>query len=113
MVKGEQHFNTVEQTCTVPDSGKTCDISWIMDYWLAKRSPGEEEARAFNEDLAAELGTESLASGVNMAERDLLTLFRDGWAVDSTMPWAPVMNGVGTSFMVHVPGFLSVAVVIG
>ncbi len=78
-VKGEQHIITVEQTCTVPESGKTCDISWIMDYWLAKRFPGGKEARDFNEDLAAELGTESLASGVNMAARGLLTLFRDGW----------------------------------
>jgi hypothetical protein len=78
-VKAEQHIITVEQTCTVPESGKTCDISWIMDNWLAKRMPGEKEAHAFNEALAAELGTESLASGINMAARGLLTLFRDGW----------------------------------
>jgi len=78
-VKAEQHIISVKQTCTVPESGKTCDISWIMDNWLAKRMPGEDEAREFNEELATALGTESLASGINMASRGLLTLFRDGW----------------------------------
>lgn len=78
-VKAEQHIISVKQTCTVPESGKTCDISWIMDNWLARRMPGEDEARKFNEELATALGTESLASGINMASRGLLTLFRDGW----------------------------------
>ena len=34
-VKAEQHIITASQTCTVPESGQQCDMSWRMEYWNA------------------------------------------------------------------------------
>ncbi|NNK98866.1 MAG: hypothetical protein HKO88_07450, partial [Xanthomonadales bacterium] len=55
-IKAQQTIISVTQTCTVPDSGKTCDVTWNMEYWNAKRMPGKKEALAFQTGLAKALG---------------------------------------------------------
>ena len=78
-VKAEQHIITIQETCTVPDSGQTCVMTWTMENWMAKRMPGEDEIRAFHQAFAEKLGTEDMMSGVPAASRGLLMMFKEGW----------------------------------
>jgi len=78
-VKAEQHIITVEETCTVPESGQTCQLTWTMESWMARRMPGDEEAMAFNEALAEKLGTENMLSGMRAASLPLMSMFKEGW----------------------------------
>jgi hypothetical protein len=78
-VKAEQHIITVQETCTVPDSGQTCVLTWTMENWMARRMPGDDEAMAFNKILAEKLGTEDMMSGAQAASRPLMSMFKEGW----------------------------------
>ena len=78
-VKAEKHIITVQETCTVPESGQTCVLTWTMENWMAKRMPGDDEAMAFNKALAKKLSTEDMMSGVQAASRGLLSMFEAGW----------------------------------
>lgn len=50
-VKAKQHIITIEETCTVPESGQTCVLTWTMENWMTKRMPGDDETMAFNQGL--------------------------------------------------------------
>jgi len=78
-VKAKQHIITVQETCTVPESGQTCVLTWTMENWIARRMPGDDEAWAFNKALAEKLGTENMMSGVQAASRGLMSMFEEGW----------------------------------
>ena len=78
-VKAEQHIITIEETCTVPESGQTCVLTWTMENWMAKRMPGDEETIEFNKALAEKLGTEEMLAGAQAMSRALLSMFKSGW----------------------------------
>ena len=78
-VKAEQHIVTVRETCTVPESGQTCVLTWTTEYWMAKRMPGDDEATAFNRAVAQKLGTEDMIFGGQAASTPLLAMFQAGW----------------------------------
>ena len=78
-VKAKQHIITVQETCTVPDSGQTCVLKWTMENWMAKKIPGGDEALEFREALAEKLGTEDMISGIQAMSRGLLSMFEEGW----------------------------------
>ncbi len=78
-VKAEQHIITIEETCTVPESGQTCLLTWTMENWMAKRMPGDEESMAFKKALAEKLGTEEMLAGGQAMTRALLSMFKSGW----------------------------------
>jgi hypothetical protein len=78
-VKAEQHLITASQTCTVPETGKSCKISWNLDYWVAKRLPGDDEAAAFQENFAKALGGDEMLAMAKANYRGLLNMFKRGW----------------------------------
>lgn len=78
-VKAEQHLITVTQTCTVPDAGQACEMTWHLEHWTAKRMPGDDEAREFEDELARALGGEDVLSAAKLSAGSLLALFRRGW----------------------------------
>ncbi len=78
-IKAKQHIITVQETCTVPDSGQTCVLKWTMENWMAKKIPGGDEALEFREALAEKLGSEDMMSGMQAMSRGLFSMFEDGW----------------------------------
>ncbi len=78
-VKAKQHIITIRETCTVPDSGQTCVMTWTMENWMAKRIPGQDETTAFNKAVGEKLGIEDMPSGMQMASRGLMSMFKEGW----------------------------------
>jgi hypothetical protein len=78
-IKAERHIITVQETCTVPDSGQTCVITWSMDNWMARRMPGDDETEDFNSALAEQLGTGEMMSGAQAATLPLMSMFKEGW----------------------------------
>ncbi len=78
-VKAKQHIITIEETCTVPESGQSCVLKWTMENWMAKRMPGDDETIAFNKTLAEKLGTEDMLAGAQAMSQALLSMFKSGW----------------------------------
>jgi len=78
-VKAAQTLVTASQTCTVPDSGQSCDLRWTLDYWLARRMPGDDEAQAYAEGMARAMGGDDALAMVQMQARGLMAMFKKGW----------------------------------
>ena len=78
-VKASQYIITVKETCTVPENGQTCEITWRMENWMAKRMPGADEIRAFTSAMAEKTGMSEFAGGGGGASMGLMSMFRDGW----------------------------------
>ena len=34
-----QTLITAKQSCTVPETGKSCDVTWNLEYWNARKMP--------------------------------------------------------------------------
>jgi hypothetical protein len=78
-VRAQQTIISVSQTCTSPDSDKSCDMTWNMEYWNARRMPGEEEATAFQQGMAKAMGSEEALGLAQAQARGLLAMFKKGW----------------------------------
>jgi hypothetical protein len=78
-VKARQTIITATQSCTVPDTGKSCDMKWALEFWNAKKIPGEDEARAFQEGMAKAMGGDELLALAKVNTQGLLGMFKDGW----------------------------------
>lgn len=78
-VKARQTLISASQTCVVPSSGKTCEMTWILDYWNAEKMPGGDEALAFQQGMARALGGEEALSMAQVQARGLVGMFKHGW----------------------------------
>lgn len=78
-IKAAQTIISVSQTCTVPDSDKSCDMAWNMEFWNAKRMPGGKEALAFQKGMAQAMGGDEELSMVQAQARGLVAMFKNGW----------------------------------
>ncbi len=78
-IKAEQTLISVTQTCTVPESGKSCDMTWNMEFWNAKRMPGGEEAAAFQKGMARAMGGDEALGLAQAQTRGLMAMFKKGW----------------------------------
>ena len=78
-VKAEQMIISVSQTCTVPNSEKSCDMIWNMEFWNAKRMPGEKEAMSFQQGMARAMGGDEELGMVQAQGRGLIAMFSKGW----------------------------------
>ena len=78
-IKAEQTIISVTQTCTVPDSGKSCNMTWNMEYWNTKRMPGQKEASSFQEGMAKAMGGEETLDMAKTYSRGLMAMFKKGW----------------------------------
>jgi len=77
--KARQSIITAMQSCTVPDTGKSCDMKWTLEYWNAKKIRGEDEARAFQEGMAVAMGGEELLALAKVNTRGMMAMFKGGW----------------------------------
>ena len=78
-IKAKQTIISVSQTCTVPDSEKSCDMIWNLEFWNAKRMPGGEEAMEFQRGMARAMGGDDELGMVQAQARGLVAMFKNGW----------------------------------
>ncbi len=79
-LKTKRRSIEVKQSCTDPETGKTCEFEWIMEQWLAKKVPGGDEMRAFNETFAERMGLgEELQDATMARAQGIFNMFRGGW----------------------------------
>jgi len=78
-IKTKKHIIRMRQSCTDPESGKTCDITWLMETWLAKKVPAEKEARKFREAYAKAMGLEGVMGQVEGPGQGLVAMFANNW----------------------------------
>ena len=90
-IKTKRHIIRLEQSCTDPESGNTCDVTWLMETWLAKKVPGEKEAMAFRDAYASGLGLDGTLSQVGGPAQGLLAMYGGNW--DEVMDEFDKMKG--------------------
>ncbi len=78
-IKAKQTIITVTQTCTVPNSEKSCEMIWNLEYWNARRMPGGDEAMSFQQGMARAMGGEEALGMAQVYTRGLLAMFNKGW----------------------------------
>lgn len=78
-VKASQYIIYASRSCTDQATKKTCDVTWMLDNWMAKRMPGDRELSTFQKSMAKKLGMEEfMAQGAGMSNA-LLSMFGSGW----------------------------------
>jgi hypothetical protein len=50
---------SLRQTCADAKTGKSCEMVWGIDQWLASAAPGSEESKAFALNYAKQLGLDA------------------------------------------------------
>ena len=100
----EQHLAIVTATCKIPETRQACDVTWVLDYWNARRLPGDREINDFRRGLADRLNTTELLALAPVIPQGLLALFEDGW--EEAMYEAEGLKGfpVKTVMSLHIGG---------
>ena len=78
-IKTKKHIIRLRQSCTEPETKKTCDITWVMETWLARKVPAEKEARKFQAAYAEAMGLDELASQIQGPAQGLMGMFSGNW----------------------------------
>jgi hypothetical protein len=78
-LKTKKHIIRLRQSCTEPETSKTCDVTWVMETWLARMVPAEKEARNFQLAYAEAMGMDELASQVQGPAQGLMGMFSGNW----------------------------------
>ena len=78
-IKAKQTIISVTQVCTVPNSEKSCEMNWTLEYWNAGRMPGGDEAMSFQQGMARAMGSEEVLGMAQVYTRGLLAMFNKGW----------------------------------
>lgn len=74
-----KHIIRMRQSCTDPQTNNTCDITWLMETWLAEKVPAEQEVREFREGFAKAMGLDDVSRQVEGPARGLLAMFTTNW----------------------------------
>ena len=75
----QRHSIRMQQSCTDPTTSKTCDITWLMETWLASNVPGEQEVRKFSLAYAQALGLGDVMRQAQGPGQSLLAMFATNW----------------------------------
>jgi hypothetical protein len=78
-LSARKHVIRMRQTCTDPDSGKSCDMTWVMETWLAKKVPAEKEVRKFYENYAKAMNLGDTAKHMQGPAQAFMGMFGDNW----------------------------------
>jgi hypothetical protein len=71
---------TLKQSCTDAKTGKTCDMVWGIDEWLASTAPGGDESKAFALNYAKQLGLDAASMKAMQARmQQAFTQYKDAW----------------------------------
>jgi hypothetical protein len=90
-IKAEQYVISVDQVCTDPTTGKSCDITWTLENWMAKRMPGDDEMKAFQKTVAEKMGINEMMTGAQGMAGVMLAMYEDGW--DDVLKEAGALKG--------------------
>ena len=107
-VKARQTLITARQSCTVPDTGKSCEMTWNLEYWNARKMPGRDEAMAFQEGMAKAMGGDELLALAKVNTRGVLGMFKGGW--DEVLAESGDIDGYPVAFQRRHGGLDSYAV---
>lgn len=75
----EKHVLLLNQSCTDPQTQRTCDMTWMLETWLADDVPGDREAAAFQQRFARAMGVDELTGSVGGTAQGLVSMFGDNW----------------------------------
>lgn len=78
-IKSYKHVIRLRQSCTDPDTGKTCDMTWVMESWLAKKVPAEDEVLEFQRKYSKAMGLGDAAHQVRGPAQALVGMFGENW----------------------------------
>lgn len=78
-IKTRKQVIRLRQSCTDPQSGNTCDMTWVMESWLAKKVPAEKEVRAFQTRYLEAMGLGDVAQHVQGPGQAMLGMFGANW----------------------------------
>jgi hypothetical protein len=78
-LKADQHIIRLQQSCTDPSTSKTCDITWLMETWLADDVPGTKEVLSFKKAYMQAMGLGDVMSQVQGPGQSLLSMFASNW----------------------------------
>lgn len=78
-IKANKHTIRLSRSCTDEQSGQTCDMTWVLETWLAKKIPARDEIEAFQQAYAEALGLDQLVQQAQGPGQALLTMFGDNW----------------------------------
>ena len=78
-IKASKNIVKMHQSCRDPSTGNTCEISWIMETWMARDVPAEKEARAFRQGWAEALGIGESMTTLQGPGAGLVAMFAGNW----------------------------------
>jgi hypothetical protein len=78
-ISTRKHVIRMRQSCTDPKSGKTCDMTWVMETWLAKKVPAEKEVRRFQQRYIEAMDLGDAAQHAQGPGQAMLSMFGDNW----------------------------------
>lgn len=78
-IKASKNIVKMHQSCRDPSTGNTCEISWIMETWMARDVPAEKEARAFRQGWAEALGIGESMTTLQGPGAGLVAMFASNW----------------------------------
>jgi len=79
-MKAQQTITTATQTCLDAETGKSCDLTWTMEQWIAPKAPGGDEALAFWQSYAEKLGLKETFNQERMPSMmQLFSQYGQGW----------------------------------
>jgi hypothetical protein len=79
-IKTRKHVIRLNQSCRDPQTGKVCDITWVMETWLAKKVPAEKEVREFERRYSQAMELDELSRQVQGPGQGLLSMFSGNWS---------------------------------
>jgi len=74
-----KHVIRVKQSCTDPQTKKTCDVTWLMETWLAGNVPGGQQAMQFQQAYASAMGLDEVMRQAQGPAQSMLSMFSGNW----------------------------------
>jgi hypothetical protein len=78
-IRTNKHTIRLSRSCTDQESGQTCDMTWVLETWLAKKIPARSEVEAFQQAYAEALGMDRLMQQAQGPGQALLNMFGGNW----------------------------------
>lgn len=79
-LKAQQTITTATQICLDPETGKSCELTWTLEQWMAPKAPGGDEALAFWQSYAEKLGLKEVFGQEQMPSMmQLFSQYGQGW----------------------------------
>jgi hypothetical protein len=104
-MKAQQTITTATQTCLDAETGKSCDLTWTLEQWLAPKAPGGDEALVFWQSYAEKLGLkEALGQEQMPSMMQLFSQYGQGWDEIEKQPDAPQGYPVKTAMQLEIGG---------